>query len=231
MIESKFLPKNSLINIDADLQDEIIRKNFSFTRLDSTAASFRILNLLNDWPFVKIKNQDVFKNIELKDKIDTLAFKMVKENLDWREAHNQAYLWYLSKNNYLGFSNEIKVIVSQYPYKFDYYNYGAEQLIAKRQYQLAFDLLEKKYKKEPDAFSTKWLGNISLFNNDKDSAIKYLSESINFDKSDAQNYYNLTLAFIKNGEKIRALATITECLKINPNYPQAQNLYNQLKRK
>lgn len=231
MIESKFLPNNSAQNIDVDLQDKIILKNFSFTRLDSTTASFRILNLLNDWPFVRIKNQNIFNNIELKDKIDSLAYKMVKENLDWREAHNQAYLWYLSKNDYLGFSNEIKVIVSQYPYKLDYYNYGAEQLIAKRQYKLAFDLLEKKYKKEPDGFSTKWLGNISLFNNDIYSAIKYLSESINFDKRDAQNYYNLTLAFIKNGEKTKALTTITECLKINPNYPQAQNLYNQLRKK
>ncbi len=65
--------------------------------------------------------------------------------------------------DYNNFVKEIKVIYSQYPFSMIYYKYASEQLIKNQQYDFALYFLEQLFRIEPDGFSTKWLGNISLF--------------------------------------------------------------------
>ncbi|MCB9248887.1 MAG: hypothetical protein H6613_10270 [Ignavibacteriales bacterium] len=165
-----------------DQQDSIVKSNFAFTRLDSVTSNFRILNLLNDFPFVKIKNRNAIQQIIKKDKIDSLGYKIAIENFDWKNAHQKAAEWYLKNKDYKNFAKEIKVIISQQPFNLGYYNYAAEELIKNQQYDLAMNFLKMKFKIEPDNFSSKWLGNIYLFKKEHLEAIKYLNESLRFEK-------------------------------------------------
>jgi tetratricopeptide (TPR) repeat protein len=55
-----------------------------------------------------------------------------------------------------------------------------------------------------------------------------LIESAKFDNSDAQVYYNLAGALIQKEEFYNALESIEKCIKINPEFPNAQRLKSQL---
>ncbi|MGB5289084.1 MAG: hypothetical protein WBN42_11400, partial [Ignavibacteriaceae bacterium] len=135
---------------------------------------------------------------------------------------------YFSRKDYNNFAKEMRVIVSQYPSKLTAYDFAASQLINVKEYDLAFNFLIKRYKENPDAFTAKWLGNISLNKGLLDDAIQYLNESVKFDNSDAQVYYNLAGAFIQKEEFDNALKSIGKCIKINPEFPNARTLKVQL---
>jgi tetratricopeptide (TPR) repeat protein len=213
---------------DIEEIDSLVKSRFAFSDLDSIAAEFRILNLLNDYPFVLSKNHEILNKFNLRNKIDTLGFKMVKENLNWEKAHQEAYKYYLAQNEVSKFIEELNVLISQYPYKLTYYNFAAQELITRKRFEDAEFFLSKRYRIKPDDFSTKWLGNINLSKNKIPEALKYLSESISLNPKDAQVYYNFAIANIKLRNFDAAVTSIKNCLKLKPDYPNAQQLLTQL---
>jgi lysophospholipase L1-like esterase len=229
IINNNFLPFHNSRLSDEE-QDFIVRSDFAFSDLDSIASRFRILSLLNDWPFTQEKKMDLFNEINLKTKIDSLALRMVKENLNWEIAHQEAYKFYLSINQLTKFAKEINVLVSQYPYKLEYYNFAAQELISRNHFNEAEPFLSRRYNIDPDEYSTKWLGNINLFNDNINDAVKYLKESIKVNPYDAQVFFNLTIAYLKSKENKKAYKTIQECLKLDSAYPKAEKIYNDLSR-
>jgi tetratricopeptide (TPR) repeat protein len=84
------------------------------------------------------------------------------------------------------------------------------------------------HKNKPDAFSAKWLGIIDLSKNKFLSAIKYMENSLKYSNDDPQVLFNLAGAYAKMQKFDLALKRINDCLKINPNFPKAANLKNQL---
>ena len=61
-----------------------------------------------------------------------------------------------------------------------------------------------------------------------DSGIKYLNSSLMYKNDDTQVLFNLAGAYSINKDYQNALNTIEKCLRINPNYPKANNLKQQL---
>jgi len=225
---SSFLPDDKRLQITDNQQDSIVTHNFAFSRLDSIISDIRLIGLLNDWPFVESPDFSFIKKINLNDRIDSIAFKIAVENMNWEKGHREAAEYYLSKSDYLNFSKEFQVIVSQYPFKLSDHDYAASQLINVKEYDLAYNFLLKRFKETPDAFSAKWLGNINLNRMNIDEAIKYLSASIEYDKTDAQTFYNLAGAYIQKEDYKNALESINKCLSIKPDFPKAQSLKVQL---
>ncbi|MCU0407265.1 MAG: GDSL-type esterase/lipase family protein [Ignavibacteriaceae bacterium] len=228
MERNRFLPDDKKLQITDNRQDSTVIHNFAFSRLDSVISDIRLAGLLNDWPFVDKPDLSFIKELKTSDRIDSIAYKIAVENMNWESGHREAAEWYLLKRDYLNFAKEFQVLVSQYPFKLNDYDYAASQLINVKEYDLAYNLLFKRFKETPDAFSAKWLGNISLNRKKVDEAIKYLSASIEFDRTDAQTYYNLTGAYIQKEDYKNALESIKKCLSIKPDFPNAQSLKAQL---
>jgi tetratricopeptide (TPR) repeat protein len=225
---SGFLPSDGEIHIPGSQQDSLVVHNFSFSRLDSSISNIRLIGLLNDWPFVDNPDFSFIKKLKLNDRINSIAYKIAIENFNWEKGHREAADWYLSKYDYPNFAKEFQVIVSQYPFKLNDYDYAASQLINAREYELAYNFLHKRFKETPDAFSAKWLGSINLKKGNVDEAISYLSASIKYDKADAQAFYNLAGAYIKKEDFKNGLESIEKCLVIKPDFPNAQNIKTQL---
>jgi lysophospholipase L1-like esterase len=228
MIENNLLPTKTDTHFSESEQDSIVVANFAFSHLDSLIAEIRLLGLLNDWPFVEKRDFSFLNQLELKDKIDSIAYNIAVKNSNWEKGHREAADWYLQKNESENFTKEYQVIISQYPFKLSDYDYAASELINVQEYDLAYYFLFRRFKETPNAFSSKWLGNIKLNKGEVDEAIKYLSISTSFDKKDPQVYYNLAGAYIQNQEYKKALGAIEHCLKINPDFAKAQYLKDQL---
>jgi tetratricopeptide (TPR) repeat protein len=223
-----YLPKEQPEKFQDAKLDSLVISDFAISRLDSVVSEIRLIGLLNDWPFVKNPNFSFLNDLELKDKIDSIAYDIAVENKNWEIGHKQAAEWYLAKEDYLTFAKEMNVLTSQYPFKLSDYDYAASQLINVKEYELAYNFLLKRFKEIPDAFSAKWLGNINLKKGNLDEAIKYLSACIEYDKTDAQSFYNLAGAYIQKEEFSNALQAIEKCLAVKPDFPNAQKLKIQL---
>ncbi len=228
MRKNNFLPGGEKLEISNNQQDSLVVSNFAFSRLDSVISEIRLAGLLNDWPFVEKPDFNIIKKFNLSDRIDSIAYKIAIENMNWEKGHRDAAQWYLLNNDYKNFAREFKVITSQYPFKLNDYDYAASQLINGKQFDLSFYFLQKRYKETPDAFSAKWLGSINLNEGKTDEAIRYLSESIKYDDSDAQSFFNLAGAYIHKKEFSKALQSIEKCLRIKPDFPNAERLRSQI---
>ena len=228
MQKNGFVPDGKPLEISDTQQDSIVLNNFSFSRLDSNISEIRLLGLFNDWPFKESPDFSFIKNMQLNDKIDSIAYKTAIENFNWEKAHREAADWYLAQNDYNNFAKEYRVLVSQYPFKLTYYDYAASRLIKAKDYDLAYIFLIKRYEETPDAFSTKWLGNINLSKENTEDAIDYFLESIEYDNTDAQVFYNLAGAYIQKEDYSRASNSIEQCINLNPEFPNAQSLKKRL---
>lgn len=228
MIRLGYLPKVQSEKFHYTEPDSLVISNFTFSKLDSVVSKIRLLGLLNDWPFVEDADFSFLNDLDLKDRIDSIAYSIAVENQNWEIGHRQAADWYLAEGKYSGFADEMIVLISQYPFKLSYFDYASAELINAKEYDLAYPFVLKRYKESPDAFSSKWLGNINLSRKDVDNAIKYLEQSIKFDNTDAQTFFNLSGAFIQKEEIKVALELLEKCIEINPEFPNAKNLKIQL---
>lgn len=229
MEQSKHFPDIKAVDLSADNQDSITIANFNFTKLDSIIGDFRIKVLKNDWPFVKKADRKPnLKVFALHNFEDSLAAEVLDDNITWEEGHRKLSAYYLVKRNLESFIEEMDVLISQYPVIVEYYDYVAKVLIQRNDYVRAYGYLQTGYNIKPNAFKTKWLGTINLYNDQLESAEKYLNESLDHDRNDSQVWYNLAGIYVKREDYKKALELVNKALSLKPNYPEAVNLQKQL---
>ena len=231
MEQKGYLPKNQKPRFASSVIDSLTKINFMFTDLDSTIGNNKILLLKNDWPFIE-KSQIKPKNLLFKPKnfLDSIALEMMNNKISWANAHVNAATAYFKKRNINGFLKHMDILLYQYPIVVEYYDEVALNLLKLQLYDTALKYLSARYKIEPSDYSAKWIGNIALYKGDLDVAILYLNKSQQLNSRDAQVLYNLAGAYSKKKDYQSALNTINACLSVNLNYPQADNLKQQLVR-
>ena len=225
------LPKTKPRDLTDRQQDSITVSDFPFARIDSVIGEYRIRVLKNDWPY--IKQQDVipiYKLLAPRNFIDTLAYDLVSGGTDWVVVHKDAAEYYALRDDYTQFDRVMRVLVSQYPMSIDYYDYAATVLLHAMDYSKAYYYLAGRNKVQPTAFSEKWLGIIDLSQNRVPSAKKHLSESLKYDSDDAQVWYNLAGVYVDEKNYPKALETIKKALFLQPNFPGALALRDELQK-
>jgi tetratricopeptide (TPR) repeat protein len=229
MVRNKILPSTKPLKLNDRAQDSITLANFPFTRIDSVIGYYRIKLLKNDWPYIE-KSKKIREDVLLnpKDKIDSLAFDLVYEKINWDLAHRKAAEWYLAKKDYKSFMSVMDVLISQYPIVVAYYDYTANILLQIKDFDNAYNFLYKRNAYEPCAFSSKWLGILDLNKNKLASSQKYLNQSLSFDDHDSQVWYNLAGIYVNQKNYSKAIETIDKAISITPDYREAIALRNQL---
>jgi len=229
MKEADLIPSSTPVKLSDPVQDSITVSNFKFTRLDSVMAEDKIKLLKNDWPFVtsetKIPAAALLNN---KSIIDSFAVLVLKDKITWEEAHRKLAEYFLSRKDINSFLAEMDALIAQYPFVVEYYDYITNVLIRIKNYGKAYAYLKAGYEIKPNAFKTKWLGTIDLYNNKLDSAEKYFKESLELDNNDAQIWYNLAGVYVRRNNYKAALERVNKALSLNPGYAEAINLQRQL---
>jgi len=229
MKERDLLPASAPVKLSDAEQDSIVLSNFNFTKLDSAIAEDKIKLLKNDWPFVT-KEGKIPEHVLLNNKsiVDSFAAEVVKDKISWEEAHRKLAAYYLVKKDVNSFLAEMDALIAQYPFVVEYYDYVTNILIRLKDYGKAYKYLKSGYEIKPNAFKTKWLGTIDLYNNKLDSAEKYFKESLEYDNNDAQIWYNLAGVYVRKKNYKAALDRVNKALSLNPRYAEAIKLQSQL---
>lgn len=229
MKESNLVPFSEPAKFSDTEQDSIVLSNFKFTKLDSVMAEDKIKFLKNDWPFVTNETK-IPDGVLLSKKgiIDSLAVLVLENRISWEKAHRTLAAYYLSRKDINSFLQEMDALIAQYPFVVEYYDYVTNVLIGIKEYEKAYRYLKAGYEIKPNAFKTKWLGTINLYNNRLDSAEKYFKESLEFEDNDAQLWYNLAGVYVRRKNYKAALERVNKALALNPGYAEAINLQRQL---
>ncbi len=192
MERSRLLPQTTHAALNDRQQDSVTVATFPFTHIDSVIGSYRIKLLKNDWPYISKKDKRPEALVlQPRDHIDSLAADLVEDKTNWDFAHRKAAQWYVLKNDVPAFLREMDVLISQYPIVVEYYDDAANVLLKKQEYERAYQYLSERNDMQPSAFSTKWMGIINLHNHRAAEAEKYLNQSLAFDRSDSQVWYDL----------------------------------------
>jgi tetratricopeptide (TPR) repeat protein len=229
-IESNIFPMDYKKDYSLKDQDSITLSRYEFTKLDSTIALYQIIILKSDWPYTKEKISDKQKLelLNMQTYSDTLAYLVGKGDLSWEEAHLKLSQRKISDGDIESFQKEISAAIDEYPFDPYPHEFAAQLLVNLKMFGEAYPYLQRFNELNSGAYSTKWLGIIDLLNNKVDSAIGYLSKSINYNSSDAQVYYNLAGAYSIKKDYQTALQMVNRCLQIEPNYSMAKDLQQQL---
>jgi tetratricopeptide (TPR) repeat protein len=220
MKEKKLLPKLLIPEISDLKQDSTVLANFYFSKLDSLIAMNRITILKNDWPYVVKRNNSV--SFQLMDYTDSLAYFVAAGKLGWGDSHRMLAGRYLKINDIQNYKKEMEILINTFPNNLDYYDKLNEVLIIHKLYSEAFPILEKRYKKLPNAFTAKWLGYINFMNRKFKEAIKYFEINVSFSTDDPDVYFYLAGAYGREAVFDKALASIQKCLTISPDYPNGR---------
>jgi lysophospholipase L1-like esterase len=229
MKKNRFLPYDETPNIDEKLADSLVLAYYNFTKLDSTAADFRIKILKNDWPYINPKNK-LSRNrlFSLNNYIDTLSLDVVDGNISREQVRLKAASYYKTQNKYDEYAAEMAALIEEFPFLTKYYNSTAKELIKAGKYSKAYYFLKRGFNNKPDAFNAKWLGIVDLSQGFIDDAITNLEISLNLDRGDAQTYFNITGAYAQKKEFDKALNSINKCLQLNPDFLRADIVKQQL---
>ena len=229
MKKNGFLPSKETPDIDEKTADSLVYAYYNFTKLDSTVADFRIKILKNDWPYIdpakKIPGNQL---IHLHNLIDSISINIIDGRISREQARLQAASNYFSKKDYEEYATEMAALMEEFPFLYKYYDIASRDLIKTENFSKAYYFLKRGYDKNPDAFNSKWLGIIDLSQGFIDDAIKYLETSLKFDSNDAQIFFNITGAYAQKKEFGKALNAINKCLQLNPNFPRANIIRQQL---
>lgn len=227
------LKSDLLKNIKRELSfytaDSLVKQNFNFTKYDSLAAAFRIKLLKNDWPFSEKKiTTDIKKLLKPNSFEEQVAFNVLTGKISRLDARLKLIDFYKKRNNSDTYVKELLALIEEFPTHKNILNEETQTLIENNQYSLAAKLLKASYNLEPDIFNTKWLGIMNMANNNYEDAVKYLNENLKFNFRDPQVYFNLAGAFFNQQKFEEAYQFVIECLKIKPNYKNANKFKEQL---
>ncbi|NUM72549.1 MAG: hypothetical protein HUU43_17035 [Ignavibacteriaceae bacterium] len=225
--------KNKYLSAAAGFSPEkaesVLAKDFLFTALDSTIARLRIATIKKEYPFNRKGEQKTISDFFTpKVYADTLAMEVASGARTWATAHIALAERYFLSGDIAGLTREYEVVIAQYPFHKGFYNDLCFRLMKLQDYDLAYKYLEKSYLNGPDDFSTKWLGIIDLSRGEYSKALKYLKESVSYNGSDAQVWYNLSGAYLNHRMLSEAKGAILECLRLEPGFPGARELKIQL---
>ncbi|MGD0591240.1 MAG: SGNH/GDSL hydrolase family protein [Bacteroidota bacterium] len=221
MEKEGYLPKTENAEIPFGEQDSLTRANFMFTKLDSVMGNYYVKILKTDWPYVKqraaiseFQSRDFLNLLRPKDFIDSLAMLRIEQKVSWGDAHLIAATYHLRKDEVKEYLKYMNVLIYQYPNL--------------RDLDFTLKYFYEKHKIDLADYTPKRNGLMALYIGNFDNAIRHLTEAYKLNSKDPLVLYNLSLAYSKKKDFKTALTMINECLFAKPNYPEANNLKQQI---
>jgi lysophospholipase L1-like esterase len=221
MEKKGYLPRMENPKIPLGEQDSLTRANFVFTKLDSIIGNDGVTILKNNWPFARknklmseFQQKDFIDLLRPKDFIDSLAMIRIEQKVSWSDAHLIAATYHLKKDEIKEYLNYMNVLIYRYPNL--------------RDLDFTLQYYYEKQKIDLADYTPKRNGLMALYIGNFDNAIRHLTEAYKLNSKDPLVLYNLSLAYSKKKDFKTALTLINECLFVKQNYPEANNLKQQI---
>jgi tetratricopeptide (TPR) repeat protein len=214
--------------IDKSLMDS--GREWGYTALDSLYGDLRIRILKGGWPFVsKSAPNRALQDFRPTSLAGSLAVRVYTDDqLTLERAHVQMAENFEKRKNYDLAFREYLALICLTPFNVSPYLRAADLQIKQGNLKVALPILEKSLHMDDSFFANKWIGQILLNNNKVKESLPYLEKAHKMKTMDAQVLYNLSGAYAMSAQYEKASQVLDKLYKINPNFPDAEDLRRQL---
>lgn len=204
---------------------------WGITELDRALGAFRVMQLMDHWPFQPPSSPTrIFADYQPQTKAEELAYRVAKEELDFFQAHVELAAYYFQQGQNERAFGEYQALINAVPYDANVYLGAASVLLQQRQYEQALPLLYGSLTLKDSSTANKWIGQIHLYNNRPQEALKFLEKAFALEPKDPQLLYNLAGAYGLTGQKDNGRRLFAHLEKLAPDFPrldQLKQLLNQ----
>jgi lysophospholipase L1-like esterase len=195
------------------------RVDWAITAVDSSYVDLLIRHLKAGWPF-KAKNS---KNTVLSDFIpltyaDTLAEKVIYDELNLTQAHMQMAQYYRQRKELVNAEKEYNAMFQILNEDEMSYINRADILIAHHEHDKALKLLYKSIESHETPLALKRIGQIHLDFGRTAEAVPYLQRAYKLSPYDSHLVYLLARSYAATGRKKAAMEALNTLKSIDPAY-------------
>jgi lysophospholipase L1-like esterase len=207
------------------------RADWSITAVDSIYIDLIIRYLKAGWPFKpKTDINTVLKDFNAHTLADTLAEKVIYDELNLAKAHIQMAEYYQSKNDFAKAEREFKALFQILNEDDLRYINRVDILIAHREFEKALGLLYKIIEIHETSFALKRIGQIHLDIGRTKDALPFLERAYKITSDDSHLLYLLCKSYAVTGQRKSAIDALNNLKAIDPNYngmPFLENLISK----
>ena len=224
-------------NLARSLSDEAYWEMAGITPLDLRIGEMRVEIMKKCWPFTTEQLPDAKRMPKLATAIDTITYYHVGDRLDWPSAHIEVGNYLLSKGQAGAAEKEFQVVLRHTPGHLNAQLGLAGVCFQQERLQEAEAILKEAEQQHAESpYPPARLGVLYLSMQNHQAAIGLLEKALNLHaagqtlaaKDLLETKYNLAAAYALNGERQRPKQLLRDILEQNPEFAQAQQLFNRL---
>lgn len=236
IMQSDVLVPHGAWRLDLDKTDEEYMKLSTASPFDSTAGKLKIDLLMRKWPFQKVEQPFTYRPSNF---VEEIAYRYVQGGIAWSDARYALAEAYAHAGEFDRARNECRAVAKVIPFSYnpllriaDYYAREGRMADAKAAYWQCVNT-------EDNPFGRVKLGWRYLEEEKPDSALRQLQLAFEINEraherltlqGQASARYLLAVAYAKLGNLAEAKHQIERALAIQPDYGDARELLDQLKR-
>lgn len=205
-----------------NLDDERLWNERAMTELDERCARRRIELLTSGWPFQP--EQQPIADISPTDTIGVIAEQMVRGLITWEQGHVTAAEHYARRKDYPAVEREYKALINQIPYNVSAYLLLGQVYLHQNKNLEAAGILVRSLDVQQTFFAYRTLGMLAL---DPPVAIDFFEHALHLAGSRQEKIeagFLLAQAYVRGGEKEKAVSTLKDVLAIQPDFGPAKQL-------
>jgi tetratricopeptide (TPR) repeat protein len=212
------------------LSEEALWQERPVTELDEMIAARRTEILTSGWPF---KSQTpIVDAVRPGDTLGQIVEEVTRGRWSWKQAHEEAAAYYLSRHDLQRAEREYAVVVNQFP-GIDVQSYLrlARVCLSQKKIPEAKEALLASLEISPTILAYRDLGDIALEAGSLDEARGCYEKVLGFSQTlseQVENGYLLALALERAGNRERSKAELLRILKLKPDYRPAVVLLQQI---
>ncbi|NUM67257.1 tetratricopeptide repeat protein [candidate division KSB1 bacterium] len=196
--------------------------------MDEEVVRLRLAVLTSNWPFTAAANSFVPLQYQPQNRLQELAYALLREETSWDQAHAELADYYLKNKLPDLAAREYEALVIGMPYVVaPYLRLGLTYLGLNRLPE-AYEIFEQSLAVEPTALAHKWLGTIAVHRNELAQGLRYLHQALQQEPNDPESLYNLSIGCAKSGDFVAARQFARQLLQAHPRYPGAAEHWQRL---
>lgn len=204
------------------------RSEILFTKVDSLVGQYRLLKLMNSWPFQPLGQPPGAVNITPQSEEERLAHALYNNEIGWYEATDRLRAYYERIGNYHRALQAGLALIQEYPFAAPPYLVTGNTLMKQRRFREALNYFEAANEREETAASLRMLGSILLQLQQRERAITLLERSFAIEPRDQQTLYNLSGGYMLIERPDKARYYLDQLLAINPQHVEGKKLLLRL---
>ena len=206
---------------------ERARRELLFTAVDSLVGQYRVIQLMNSWPFQPAGTPGRMAEVHPQNEVEAIAYALYRSEINWYTATDRLITHYESAGDLHNALRAALAIVQEYPFIAPPYLRAGAILARQGRLDEALNYFEAALEREPSAAAYQMMAGVLLQQRNPSRAVELLEKARSLAPDDPDVLYRLAATYLMNRQAGLARDVLEQLLAINPDHAEGQALLGQ----